>query len=138
MQCQLQRPTKDFNSFRSSIKHELVELYHKTNTFITTETNLGSNPVSAYNDALYLLEILFNSAIPIPQINQTKQGSISLKWYTEQGTATMDLCGNGLVIYDVFADEDLYAEGSCVLTESTSLDELLGSLRNIFSYIPMK
>ena len=133
MQYQLQRPTTDFNSFRSSIKHELVELYHRTKKPITPETDIETNPVSAYNDALYLLEILYNSEIPIPEIKHTRQGNIRLKWYPEQGTAIMYLCGDGLVIYNVFADEDLNDSGACVLTDSNALDELFSSLRNVFS-----
>ena len=136
MQYQLQRPIKDLSSFRSSIKHELVKLYHKTKLATTSETDLETNPVSTYNDTLYFLEILYNSGIPIPEIIHTKQGNIRLKWYPEQGSAVIYVCGDGLVIYNVFVDEDLSDSGSCVLTDPNALDELLKSLRIVFPAVP--
>ncbi|MDE0089354.1 MAG: hypothetical protein OXU23_26810, partial [Candidatus Poribacteria bacterium] len=85
-----------------------------------------------YNDALFLLEFLYNSNVPMPNINRTKHGSLSLSWYPEEGTATLELCGDGLVVYNAFFDEDRKDEGACVLTDIAALDELMGALRCVY------
>lgn len=120
------------NTFRSSMRRELVELQKHSEHTPSLEAGIQLVPESAYNDALYLLEILYNYGIPIPDINSTNHGSISLKWYTEDGTATMYLCGNGLVVYDTYSDEDSKDDGACLLSDTDGLDELLGSLRCLY------
>ena len=132
MQLHLDTLRADKGTFRYSIQRELAELYQKAEGTYTLDSEIDAIPESAYNDTLFLLEILFNSSIPMPDINQTKHGSLSLNWYPEKGTATMDLCGDGLVVYNAFFDEDRQDEGACVLTDTAALDEFLGALRCVF------
>ena len=119
-------------TFRHSIKRELTELCEVVEGDYTLDSEIGAIPVTAYNDALFLLEFLYNSSVPMPNINRTKHGSLSLSWYPEEGTATMELCGDGLVVYTTFFDEDRKDEGACVLTDITALDELLSALRCVY------
>ena len=132
MQAHFDTPRIDDGTFRYSIQRELAELYQKTEDTFELDSKISPIPETAYNDALFLLEFLFNSGIPMPNINRTKQGSLTLNWYPEEGTATMELCGDGLVVYNAFFDEDRQDEGACVLTDIAALDELLGALRCIF------
>ena len=132
MQSHLDTPSIDAGTFRHSIRRELAELYHKTEDTFELDSKISSIPVTAYNDALFLLEFLFNSGISMPDINRTKHGSLTLNWYPEEGTAMMELCGDGLVVYNAFFDEDRQDEGACVLTDIAALDELLGALRCVF------
>ena len=124
--------TIDVGTFRSSIKHELMELYQNVEETHTLDSEIGTTPETAYNDALFLLEFLFNSSIPMPNIERTKHGNLSLKWSPEEGTVKMSLCGDGLVVYNAFSDEDRQDEGACVLADPAALDELLGALRCVF------
>ncbi len=131
MQLQTHSQNIGENSFRSCIRRELVELHNNTENAIKLDSEIPDVPETAYNDALFLLEVIFNSNIPIPNINATKQGSLTLKWHTADGTANMDLCGNGLVVYHAFSDEDRKDEGACQLSDTAALDELFGALRCI-------
>ncbi len=116
------------NTFRSSLQQELFELQIRTkNTLPSKEI-----PDSAFNDTLFLLEIMYNTGIPIPDINRTNHGNISLKWHTEEGTAIMELCGDGLVVYNAYSDDDSKDDGACLLSDAAALDELLGSLRCVY------
>lgn len=132
MQSYLDTSRSDAGAFRYSIKRELAELYEKAEGTYTLDSEVDVIPVTAYNDALFLLEFLFNSSVPMPNINRTKHGSLSLSWYPEEGTATMELCGDGFVVYNAFFDEDRQDDGACVLTDTAALDELLGALRCVF------
>lgn len=116
------------NTFRYSLQQELFELQIKTKNTLPSK----KIPDTAYNDTLFLLEIMYNTGIPIPNINRTNHGSISLQWHTEDGAAIMELCGDGLVVYNAYSDEDSKDDGACLLSDSAALDELLGSLRCIY------
>ncbi|MDE0481038.1 MAG: hypothetical protein OXI67_00540 [Candidatus Poribacteria bacterium] len=132
MQSHFDTPRVDEGTFRYSIKHELAELYEQTEETYTPDSEVDAISVTAYNDALFLLEFLYNSNVPMPNINRTKHGSLSLSWYPEEGTATLELCGDGLVVYNAFFDEDRKDEGVCVLTDIAALDELMGALRCVY------
>ncbi len=132
MQLHLDTSSTDAGAFRYSIKRELVALYEKAEEDYTLDSEIDVIPEATCNDALFLLEFLFNSGVPMPNINRTKQGNLSLNWYPEEGTATMELCGDGLVVYNAFLDEDCQDEGACVLTDSAALDELLDVLHCVY------
>ena len=132
MQLHLDTSSTGAGAFRYSIKRELVALYEKAEKDYTLDSEIDVIREATCNDALFLLEFLFNSGVPMPNINRTKQGNLSLTWYPEEGTATMELCGDGLVVYNAFFDEDCQDEGACVLTDSDELDELLDALRCVF------
>ena len=132
MQSQFETPRMDGGTFRNSIQHELAGLYQNAEDTLALDNTIPLIPESAYNDALFLLEILFNSGMPIPNIKRTKHGSLSLKWHTEDGKATIELCGDGLVLYNAFSDEDSKDDGTCLLSDTAALDELLGALRCVY------
>lgn len=132
MQSHLDTSSTDAGTFRYSIKRELAELYEEAAGNYTLDSEIDAIREATCNDALFLLEFLFNSGVPMPNINRTKHGNLSLNWYPEEGTATMELCGDGLVVYNAFFDEDCQDEGACVLTDSAALDELLGALRCVY------
>ncbi len=132
MQLNLDTPRSDEGTFRYSIKRELAGLYEKAEETYTQDSEIDAIPVTVYNDALFLLEFLYNSGVPMPNINRTKHGNLSLNWYPGEGTATMELCGDGLVVYNAFFDEDRKDDGACVLTDIAALDELLGALRCVY------
>ena len=132
MQSNLDTPRIDEGTFRYSIKHELAELFEKAEGTYTLDSEIDVNPETAYNDALFLLEFLFNSGVPMPNINRTKHGSLRLSWYPEAGTATMELCGDGLVVYNAFFDEDRKDDGACVLNDIAALEELMDALHCVF------
>lgn len=120
------------NTFRSSMRRELVELEKHSEHTLPLESKIQLVPESAFNDTLFLLEIMYHTGIPIPDINRTNHGSISLQWHTEEGAAIMELCGDGLVVYNAYSDKDSKDDGACLLSDSAALDELLGSLRCLY------
>ncbi len=132
MQSHFDTSSTDAGTFRYSIKRELAELYGKAEEDWTLDSEIDVIREATCNDALFLLEFLFNSGVPMPNINRTAHGSLSFNWYPEEGTATMELCGDGLVVYNAFFDEDRQDEGACVLTDIAALDELLGALRCVY------
>lgn len=129
MQSHLDRQQVNKNTFRNSIQRELAELYQKTEDTFVLDNEIRAKPEIVSNDALFLLEVLFNSGAPTPDITWTKHGSLRLNWYPDTGTATMELCGDGIVVYNAFFDEDRQDDGACLLTDAAALDELLGALR---------
>jgi len=132
MQLQHNSHSISENTFRTSMRCELVELQKHSEHTIPLESRIQLAPESAYNDALFLLEILYNYGIPIPVINSTNHGSLSLKWYTEDGTATMFLCGDGLVVYNANSDGDSKDDGACLLSDTNALNEILDTLRCVY------
>ena len=132
MQLQHSRHHAVENTFRSSLQRELFEIQIKAQNTLPTYSESAKIPDTAYNDTLFLLEIMYNTGIPIPDINRTNHGSISLKWYSENGAAFMELCGDGLVVYTAYSDEDSKDDGACLLSDTAALDELLESLRCVY------
>lgn len=120
------------NTFRSSMRRELVELQKHSEHPLPLESKIQVAPESAYNDALFLLEIMYHSSIPIPDISPTNHGSLSLKWFAEDSTATMELCGDGLVVYNAYFDEDSKDDGACLLSDTAALNELLSALSRVY------
>ena len=58
-------------------------------------------PDSAYDDTFYILEILFDSNVPMPDMGWLVDGGIGLEWCSQhfEGIGTISIYGDNKVIY---------------------------------------
>ncbi len=132
MQLHFDSPKRDGGSFRHSIQRELTVLRQQAEKICVMDSAVAAAPDSVCNDALFLLEILFHSGNPIPDLSWTEYGSLRFKWYLEEGTTTMELHGDGVVNYKASTDDACQVEGVCALTNGAFLQDFLPTLNHLF------
>ncbi len=117
--------------FRKHVQNELDETRQEAEAAYTLDKEIDPIPDSAYNDALVLLEVLCNYKLPIPEVSWAEDGSFSIGWYLDEGTITMGIYGDDLVIYNAFFEEKRQFEGICALSDTPMLSGFLKMLTNI-------
>lgn len=110
---------------------QLKEVRQEAEEAYTLDEEIDCIPESAYNEVLFLLEIFFHFGIPTPDISWAEDGSLSLGWYPGEGTVTMGIYGDNLVIYTAFFEEKRQLEGICELSDARLLSGFLVTLINI-------
>ena len=118
-------------SWMDDAHQQLKKVRQEAEEAYTSDNEIDHIPESAYDEALFLLRILFNFGIPTPDISWAEDGSLSLSWYPEEGTITMGLYGDSLVIYTAFFEEKRQLEGICELSDIPMLSGFLTTLVNI-------
>ena len=78
------------------------------------------------------METLFIFGIPSPDISWTEDGILNFKWHLEDGIATLEIYGDGLVIYNVTRDDERPDAVSFTLTDTASLQDCLAKLNRLF------
>ncbi len=119
--------------FQECLRRKLEEIRQEAEEAYTLDNEIDPVPESAYNDALFLLEEFFHFDVPTPDLSWAEDGSLSLGWYPGEGTATMGIYGDNLVIYTVFFEEKRQFEGICELSDTPMLSGFLTMLGNILS-----
>ena len=132
MQLHFDSPKRDDSSFRHCIQRDLAVLRQQAEKICVMDSEFAPTPDSVCNDALFLLEILFHSGNPMPNLSWTEYGSLRFKWYLEEGTTTMELHGDGVVNYKTSTDDECQAEGVCALTNAAFLQDFLPTLNHLF------
>lgn len=117
-------PLEDALRALQEIRQEAEEAY-------AWDNEIDPVPESAYDDALLLLKMLFNSNIPMPDIGWGEDGSLGFEWRPKSGVATMGIYGDNLVIYDVFFEDKRQVEGICSLSDTVMLSGFLITLLNL-------
>lgn len=132
MQASYENPFTDKPSFRHTIKQELANLHKEVDTVSIEDSEFYPAPELVYNDALFLLEMLHHSGIPTPDISWSEDDSLNLTWHLEAGIATLEIYGNGLVIYNATRDDERPDEVSFTLTDTACLQDCLIRLSCLF------
>lgn len=132
MQAFYENPFTDKPSFRHAIKQELANLHKAVQNPSVEDSEFYPAPELVYNDALFLLEMLHHSGIPTPDISWSEDASLNLTWHPEAGIATLEIYGNGLVIYNATRDDERPDEVSFTLTDTACLQDCLVKLNCLF------
>ena len=132
MQAFYENPLTDKTSFRHSVKQELANLHKDVKNPSVEDSEFYPAPELVYNDALFLLEMLHYSGIPTPDIHWSEEDSLNLTWHPEEGIVTLEVYGNGLVIYNATRDDERPDEVSFTLTGTPCLQDCLTKLNRLF------
>ncbi len=112
------------------VEHELTKIRQEAEEAYASDKEIDPVPESAYEEALLLAKILFDSAIPVPHISWAEDGSLGFEWRPEDGIVTIGIYGDGLVIYCAFFSEQRQIEGVCALSDTVILSGFLKALSN--------
>lgn len=118
-------------SWMDDADRQLQEVRQEAEEAYTLGKEIDPIPEVAYNEVRFLLEILFDFGIPTPDLSWAEDGSLSLGWYPGEGTITMGIYGDNLVIYTAFFEEKRQLEGICELSDARLLSGFLTTLVNI-------
>ena len=132
MQAFYENPPTGETSFRHAIKQELANLHKEVDPLSVEDSEFYPAPELVYNDALFLLEMLHHSGVPTPDINWSEDDSLNLTWHPEDAIATLEIYGNGLVIYNTTRDDERPDEVSFTLTDTACLQDCLTKLSHLF------
>ena len=132
MQAFYENPLADETSFRHAIKQELANIHKEVKTPSVEDSEFYPAPELVFNDALFFLEMLHHSGIPTPDISWSEDGSLSFTWHPEDGVVTLEIYGDGLVIYSATSDDERPDEVSFTLTDTASLQDCLTKLNRLF------
>lgn len=132
MQAVYENPLTDKTSFRHAIKQELANLHKAVKTPSVEDSEFYPAPELVYNDALFLLEMLHHSGIPTPDIRWSADDSLNLTWHPEEGIATLEIYGDGFVIYNACLEDERPDEVSFTLADTTCLQDCLVKLNRLF------
>ena len=132
MQAFYENPLADKTSFRHATKQELANIHKAVKTRSIEDSEFYPAPELVFNDALFFLEMLHHSGIPTPNISWSEDGSLSLTWHPEDGIATLEIYGDGLVIYSTTRGDERPDEASFTLTDPTCLQDCLTKLNCLF------
>ncbi|MDE0399204.1 MAG: hypothetical protein OXL96_15520 [Candidatus Poribacteria bacterium] len=132
MQAFYENPFTDKPSFRHAIKQELTNLHKAVQNPSIEDSEFYPAPELVFNDALFLLEILHHSGIPAPDISWSENDSLNLTWHLEAGIVTLEIYGNGLVIYNATRDDERPDEVSFTLTDTICLQDCFTKLNRLF------
>ena len=106
-------------------RQQLDEIRQEAGEAYASDGEIDPIPESAYDDALFLLEVLFHAGVSMPDIGWAEDGSIGFEWRPEDGIATMGIYGDNLVIYTAFFGEKRQIEGICPLSDMVMLASFL-------------
>ncbi|MCG9132094.1 immunoglobulin domain-containing protein [Candidatus Poribacteria bacterium] len=132
MQASFENARTDQTSFRKYIKAEFSKIRESVAEPTIEDQDFLPAPDLVFNDALFLMETLFASGIPTPDIRWTKDGILNFKWHLEDGVVMLEVYGDGLVVYNVTRDDERPDEISFTLTDTASLQDCLTKLNRLF------
>ena len=132
MQASFENARTDQTSFRHSVKAEFSKIRKEIIEPAAEDRDFFPAPDLVFNDALFLMETLFISGIPNPDISWTEEGNLNFKWHLEDSVAMLDIYGDGFVVYNAIRDDARPDEASFTLTDTTSLQDCLAKLNRLF------
>ena len=128
---ELPLPPADKILYRKQVQRELDEIRQEAEEAFTIDNEIDPVPDSAYDQISVLLEMLCNYKLPMPEVSWAEDGSLNVGWYPDDGTVTMGIYGDNLVIYNAFFEEKRQFEGVCELSDKPVLSGFLTTLENI-------
>ena len=132
MQAFFENTRTDQTSFRNHVKQEFSKIRKEITEPAVEDRDFFPAPDLVFNDALFLMETLFTSGIPTPDIRWTEAGILNFKWHLEDGVAMLEIYGDGLVVYNVTRDDERPDEVSFTLTDTVRLQDCLVRLNRLF------
>lgn len=132
MQALFQTTSTDKTSFRHVIKQELANIHTEVKNPSVEDSEFFPAPEVVFNDALFLLEMLHHSGIPTPDIRWSEDSNLSLTWHLEDGIATLEIYGDGLVIYNTCLENERPDEASFTLTDTACLQDCIAKLNRFY------
>lgn len=132
MQTSFENARTDQTSFRHYVKEEFSKIRKEIIEPAVEDRDFFPAPDLVFNDALFLMETLFISGIPNPDISWTEDGTLNFKWHLEDDVAILEIYGDGLVVYNAIHDDERPDEASFTLTDTTSLQDCLAKLNRLF------
>ena len=114
---------------------QLQEVYQEVEEVCALDDEIDPVPDSAYNDAYWLLEVLFGYNVSMPDIGWLMDGGIGFEWRSTdgRGIATMSIYGNNQVVYVASLGSMRRAKGTCALSNLLSQTDFLTMLVTSFS-----
>lgn len=132
MQASFENARTDQTSFRHYVKEEFSKIRKEITEPAVEDQDFFPAPDLVFNDALFLMETLFISGIPNPDISWTEDGTLNFKWHLEDDVAILEIYGDGLVVYNAIRNDERPDEASFTLTNTTSLQDCLAKLNRLF------
>lgn len=132
MQALFENTRTDQTSFRHYVKAEFSKIRKEITEPAVEDRDFFPAPDLVFNDALFLMETLFISGIPSPDISWTEDGILNFKWHLEDSVAMLEIYGDGLVGYNATRDGERPDEASFTLTDTASLQDCLAKLNRLF------
>lgn len=126
-------PLADRVLFRKHIQRELDEIRQESEEAYTLDNEIDSVPDSAYDDTYYLLEILFDNNVPMPELGWLMDGGIGFEWRSQDNKriGTMSIYGDNQVVYGASLGSKRRVKGTCVLNDSVLPVNFLPILKDL-------
>ncbi len=119
--------------FKKHVERELDEIRQEVEEACTLDNEIDSVPDSAYDDTYYLLEILFDNNVSMPDIGWLMDGGIGFEWRSQDNKriGTMSIYGDNQVVYGASLGNKRRVKGTCVLNDSVLPVNFLPILKNL-------
>lgn len=121
--------------FRKQAQRELDEIRQEAENAYASDNEIDPIPNSAYDDTFYLLEILFDNNVPMPDVGWLIDGGIGLEWRSQhvKGIGTMSIYGDNKIIYGASLKNGNRDKGTCELTDFVGLVRFFPMLKILCS-----
>ncbi len=122
-------------SWLMDAKQQLQEVHKEVTETCTLDDEIDPVPSSVYYDAFWLLQLLDNYNVPMPDIGWLIDGGIGFEWRSAdgKGIGTMSIYGDNKVIYGASLGDKRRVKGTCVLNDSVLLIRFLPMLKTLCS-----
>ncbi len=119
--------------FKKQVQRALDEIRQEYEEAYTLDNEIDSVPDSAYDDTYYLLEILFDNNVPMPDIGWLMDGGIGFEWRSQDNKriGTMSIYGDNQVVYGASLGNKRRVKGTCVLNDSVLPVNFLPILKDL-------
>ncbi len=117
-------------SWVNDVDQQIEELREENEEACTLDEEIESIPDSAYDDAYWLLEMLFDCNVPTPDIGWLVDGGIGFEWRSKnkKGIGTISVYGDNQVVYGASLGSTDRVKGTCALSDIVSLYHFFANL----------
>ena len=114
---------------------QIQEVRQEVEETLELDSEIDPVPDSAYDDAYWLLKLLFDYKVPMPDIGWLMDGGIDFEWRSKdsKGIATMSMYGDNQVVYGASLGGTRRVKGTCPLSNLRALTSFLTMLVILFS-----
>ena len=137
---QMRNDEGHFNSFAATelyffsmaeVQQQLKQIRQEVNEVCELDDEAEPIPESAYNEAIFLLNVL-RPFLPLPDIMWLEDGGIGLEWRSKngKGISTMSIYGDNHIIYGASLDGTRRVKGTFTLFNLAPLENFLTMLIN--------
>ena len=114
---------------------QLQEIRQEVEEALELDSEIAPVPGTAYDDAYWLIRILFDCNISMPDIGWLMDGGIGFEWRSRdgKGIATISIYGDNQVVYGASLGNTHRDKGTCTLSDLRPLIGFLIMLVVLFS-----